>query len=439
MPSSALRDVMAHPLTFRRLIAGLLVATAVLGITAPDALAHDEHEDGVHAPTAVVDVVEVHGFLDPVLVDMLANVLSSLDPHETVAVVLQVDSTASVVDDAELARLAELIVAAPVPVSFWVGPSGAEVTGPMARLVALGDDVGIAPGAHLGLLGEAVLGERFGLPFGLPIDTDLVDRAVGYDEAIERGLARPAPVLLEHLVGVPGFEVRTVDGDSGTTVQPVTPTRFRQLDVLAQFFHTVASPAVAYLLLLLGMGLLVFELYTAGVGIAGVIGAGCFLLSTYGLGVLPARGWAVGVLVFAFVGFAIDVQAGIPRLWSIIGTISLVVGSVFLFEGQSFSWITLTVGLLGTVAGVVGGMPAMVRTRFSTPTIGREWMIGEEGIAEDDLSPNGTVRVRDAVWRATTNRATPVEPGGPIRVTGVDGLWLEVEPTQGGARDYRRR
>ena len=76
MPSSALRHVIAHLLAFRRLIAGLLVATAVIGITAPDAFAHAEHEDGVHAPTAVVDVVEVHGFLDPVLVDMLAHVLS---------------------------------------------------------------------------------------------------------------------------------------------------------------------------------------------------------------------------------------------------------------------------------------------------------------------------------------------------------------------------
>jgi len=428
----------------RRVVAGVLVMTAVVGIGVPTAHAHEGHEGDDHGSPAVIDVVEVHGFLDPVLVDMLADVLSSVDPAETVAVFLQVDSTASVVDDAELARLADLIVAAPVPVSFWVGPSGARATGPMARLVALGDDVGIAPGAHLGqlsapVLGETVVGERFGLPFGLPVDTDLVGRAVGYDEAIERGLARPAPVLLEHLVGVPGFEVRTVDGDDGPTVQPVTPTRFRQLDVVSQFFHTVASPAVAYLLLLIGMGLLVFELYTAGVGIAGVIGAGCFLLSTYGLGVLPARGWAVGVLVFAFLGFAIDVQAGVPRLWSIIGTVALVVGSVFLFEGQSFSWITLVVGLVGTVAGVVGGMPAMVRTRFSTPTIGREWMIGEEGTAEDQLSPNGTVRVRDAVWRATTNRATPVEPGGPIRVVGVDGLWLEVEPTEGAARDYRRR
>ena len=80
----------------------------------------------------------------------------------------------------------------------------------------------------------------------------------------------------------------------------------------------------------------------------------------------------------------------------------------------------------------------MVRTRFSTPTIGREWMVGEVGTVEESLSPNGTVRLRDAIWRATTNRATPVESGGAIRVVAVDGLWLEVEPTEGAARDYRR-
>ena len=83
-------------------------------------------------------------------------------------------------------------------------------------------------------------------------------------------------------------------------------------------------------------------------------------------------------------------------------------------------------------------MPAMLRTRFSTPTTGREWMVGEVGRVEGRLGPNGTVRIRDAVWRATTNRATPVEPGGDIRVVAVDGLWLEGEPTEGAARDYRR-
>jgi membrane-bound serine protease (ClpP class) len=84
-------------------------------------------------------------------------------------------------------------------------------------------------------------------------------------------------------------------------------------------------------------------------------------------------------------------------------------------------------------------MPAMVRTRFSTPTIGREWMIGEEGEAVTNVSPDGVVRVRGGLWRARTNRATPIPLHGPVRVVEVDGLLLEVEPLEGGAVDYREK
>ena len=420
----------------RRLLAALVLAAAFIGVGNPVAAAHAEHEG--YLPVA--DVVEISGFLDPVLVGMMADTLESLDQSETVAVVFQVDSTASVVPDSEIVRLARLIAESEVTVSFWIGPSGARATGPIAQLVILGDDIGIAPGARLGLFGDPIQGvAEFWIPLATDALADLRDATVGYDEAVRRGIARPAPVLLEQLAGVPGFEVVTVAGEDGDTVQPVTTTRFRQLDVIDQFFHTVASPAVTYLLLLIGMGLLLFELYTAGVGIAGAIGAGCFLLSTYGLGVLPARGWALALLVVAMLAYAIDVQAGVPRLWSVVGTVTLVAGSVFLFDGPSFSWITLLVGVIGTVMAMVGGMPTMVRTRFSTPTIGRGWMIGETGSAVERLAPNGTVTVREAVWRASTNRATPLEPGDEIRVVAVDGLWLEVEPIQGAARDYRSR
>ena len=68
------------------------------------------------------------------------------------------------------------------------------------------------------------------------------------------------------------------------------------------------------------------------------------------------------------------------------------------------------------VLAMLAGMPAMVRSRFSTPTIGREWMIGEEGVAATAVDPDGTVLVRDAPWRARTNRATPIADGDPVRV-----------------------
>ena len=154
---------------------------------------------------------------------------------------------------------------------------------------------------------------------------------------------------------------------------------------------------------------------------------------------LPTRWWAIALLVVAMFGYAVDIQTGVPRAWTVIATASLVVGSVALYDGVGMSWITLGVGLVGMIAAMSAGMPAMVRTRFSTPTIGRDWIVGESGAAVDAVDPEGTVCVREAVWKARTNRATPIEAGAPIRVVAVEGLWLEVAPEEGGARDYRSR
>jgi membrane-bound serine protease (ClpP class) len=177
-----------------------------------------------------------------------------------------------------------------------------------------------------------------------------------------------------------------------TKLQPLTTPVFSSLPVQDQLFHTVASPPAAYLLLVIGLSLIIFEFFTAGAGVAGLVGAGCLVLSCYGLATLPVRPWALALLVLAMFGFAVDVQTGVPRAWSVIGLVSLVVGSIWLFDGFSLSWITLLVGIAGTAMAMVSGMPAMVRTRFSTPTIGREWMIGEEGEAVTKVDPDGVVR-----------------------------------------------
>ena len=421
-----------------RLLLGVaLLAGAVLAplVAVGPAGAHEEHES--HEAPLVIDVVEVDGLLDPVLLEVMTGALEGVDPAETIALVFQVNSRGSVVSDDDVVALAELIMGSPVPVSFWVGPSGSRARGAVAQLVGLADDVGIAPGARFGGLGDPVAPlARFGRPFGLPSDTDLVAGTVGHDEAVERGLARSSPVLLEHLRGIPGFEGAAAEG-SGTV--PVVRTRFHKPGLVDQLFHTAASAPVAYLLFLVGAGLLVFELFTAGVGIAGVIGAGSFLLGCYGLAVLPTRWWAIALLVVAMFGYAVDIQTGVPRAWTVIATACLVVGSVALYDGVGMSWITLGVGLVGMIAAMSAGMPAMVRTRFSTPTIGRDWIVGESGEAVDAVDPEGTVCVREAVWKARTNRATPIEAGAPIRVVAVEGLWLEVAPEEGGARDYRSR
>lgn len=388
-----------------------------------------------------VSVVQVEGLIDPVLADFVERSIAAGEDAGVVAVVLQLDSSGAVVSDERLAELARTIGSASVPVAVWVGPSGAQATGGAAQLAGAAERLGIAPGARLGRTGALVVDEDQLSEAFLAGRDRLATGTINDEQARDLGIAveQPAPVIGEFLIELEGFVTEEVEVEDRTVRQPVTQPVFSALPVQDELFHTVGSPPAAYLLFVIGLALIVFELYTAGVGVAGLVGAGAFVLGCYGLAVLPTRPIGVALLVLAIFGFTVDVQTGVPRVWSAVGVLSLVAGSLVLYDGLSLSWITLLVGIVGTSVAMVSGMPAMVRTRFSTPTIGREWMIGEEGEAVTAVSPDGVVRVRGALWRARTNRATPLAEADAVRVVEVDGLLLEVEPLEGGAVDYREK
>jgi membrane-bound serine protease (ClpP class) len=192
---------------------------------------------------------------------------------------------------------------------------------------------------------------------------------------------------------------------------------------------------VAFVMLLIALALFVFEFFTAGVGVAAGTGIVFGILSAYGLGVLPTRPWAVALLLISMAALAIDIQAGVPRFWTGVGAVTFLGGAIWLYHGQAVSpWVIVVMAVLLALFAL-SGMPSMIRTRFSTPTIGREGMIGELGVASSTVDPEGTVKVHGAPWRARTNRATPISAGDVIRVVAIDGLLLEVEPEEGGAHD----
>ncbi len=383
-----------------------------------------------------MNVVKVTGLLDPVMVDFIEGAVAEAESTGVTALVLQTDSDGAVVSDEDLSRLLSTISEASVPVDVWVGPSGSGLTGRAALLAAAAEEVGMAPGTRIG-----------GAPAWDPAGLDaerlalLTDRVSNDSEAAELGITTVvAPTIGDLIVNLPGVESRQITQDDGEIRrEPITQVRFDQLPLLSQLMHTVASPPVAFLLVSVGLGLLLFELFTAGVGVAGVIGAGSLVLGSYGLAVLPTRWWALVLLGFAFLALAIDVQTGVPRLWTGVGFVAYAVVAFTIYDGLALSWITLVAAFVGMLLAFLGGMPAMVRTRFSTPTIGREWMIGEMGRAVTAIDPDGVVQLREALWRATTNRATPVDELDRVRVVGIEGLVLEVEPEEGGARDYRER
>ncbi|MEJ6740928.1 MAG: NfeD family protein [Actinomycetota bacterium] len=388
------------------------------------------------SPDGFVAVVKVSGLLDPVMVDFIRSSIDDANSEGALALVLQTDSNGVVVDDATFEALLNAMLASSVPIDVWVGPSGSHLTGLPAQLVGAADQVGMAPGSRLGDAGQPVVSG---------IDSTrlapITDKTVNAQEAADLGVTTlAAPTIGDFLVNLPGVATREVTADNGETRrEPLTQVRFGQLSLVSNLMHTVASPAVAYLLITVGLALIIFELFTAGVGVAGVVGAGAFILSGYGMWVLPTNWWAFVLLGLSIFAFAIDVQTGVPRVWTGIGIVLFVVFSFTVYDGMSMSWITLLVAVLGMALTFLAGMPSMVRTRFSTPTIGREWMIGEMGRAVTGINPDGVVQIREALWRASTNRSTPIEELDRVRVVSIDGLVLEVEPETGGAKDYRDR
>src|SRR6478735_7726 len=442
-PCSPRRHAVRRLPTTGAVLAVLGALLVVLGLAGPVASAAAQDSDttsttadGTTTTTDFVAVVKVSGLLDPVLVDFVEQSVADAESEGATALVLQSNTTGVVVSDADFAALLQRIQSASIPVDVWVGPSGSHLTGKAAQLVGVAHEVGMAPGTRLGDTGPPVIDS-----LDMARITPIVDRTVNAQEARDLGITSfDAPTIGDFLVKLPGVQTREVTADNGETrLEPVTQVRFGQLSLLSQLFHTVASPAVAYLLLAVGLALIVFELFTAGVGVAGVVGAGSFMLAGYGLGVLPVRWWGVALIGLAMLAFAIDVQTGVPRFWTGAGFVLFAVGSFTIYDGYSLSWVTLLVAFVGVALAFLAGMPSMVRTRFSTPTIGREWMVGELGRAVTSVDPDGVVQIRDALWRASTNRATPIDELDRVRVTGIDGLVLEVEPEEGGARDYRDR
>jgi membrane-bound serine protease (ClpP class) len=254
-------------------------------------------------------------------------------------------------------------------------------------------------------------------------------------------------VLAMDGVTVDGHTLDTVAqqlDNQGKPQNVATLVRFGGLGLIREMFHTVGSPPIAYLFFVIGACLLIFEFFTAGVGVAGLVGAVLSILGCYGLTELPTRTGAVVLLVLSLLAFAIDVQVGIPRFWTGVGITLFTLASWFLYPSLPgndlrLGWITLVVGILGVMFTFIVGMPSMTRTRFSTPTIGREWMIGHLGNAVEAIDPDGVALVGESKWRARTNRATPIAAGSQLRVIAIDGVTLQVEPLEGAARDHRER
>ncbi|HEU0132777.1 MAG TPA: NfeD family protein [Mycobacteriales bacterium] len=415
--------------TFRRVPARLLLLALTLGLAA--LLPRPGHAQELR-PAPTITIVQVSGAFDSAYAGFLRGELARADRRGDVAVLIRLNSSGTVKADGR--ALAAAVANTKVPVATWVGPTGAHVRG-AATLVWLAGDVRlVSSGARVGSPARLAIGGRTELPVEAPAALVEPGTTLRANALLEQRIATgSAGTLVEAVRALDG---QTVDGRVLHLDPALTVIRFARPGPVVAVRHSLASnPTLVYLLLLTGIGAIVFEAFQPGFGPAGYAGALLVALAAYGLVSMPVSPLGAALLLAGVGGMALDVRRNALGAFTWAGAAVLTAGSVLLVHSHGPAlrpavW-AIAVGVLGSLVfyGVV--MTVVLRALRGQAGQITEALVGRSGEVRSTLNPQGHVLVEGALWRArAVGWEGPVAAGTPVRITGIDAeaLVLDVEP-----------
>ena len=192
-----------------------------------------------------------------------------------------------------------------------------------------------------------------------------------------------------------------------------------------KILNTISNPNIAYILMMIGLAGLYFELSHPGAILPGVVGAISLILAFFSFQTLPVNYAGLLLIALAIIFFIAEIKVTSYGLLSLAGLISLTLGSIMLFEnvGVSLRLMMPTIVLIG---GFFVGIAFLAfRAYRRTPKGGRDGLIGESGVVKEKIDPEGLIFAHGEYWRATCNEV--VEEGEKVRIIGLRGLKLIVE------------
>lgn len=415
----------------RLLITSVFAVSAILA--GLPALAHGDQG---------IDVVVVSGSLDGRMIDF---VIDTIEDSEAEVVVLQIDSAATL--NGNFDELLDLVTDPPTPVAIYAGPAPARVSGGALRLLAAAPIAGAAPGVVLGPAvptragdsddSDAIRATHPDLPEQLISGSALVVGDFdGFLDLVEPSIGQFVVGLHDRQVIIDGAKVRletaiAVIGDGVVNLRPSGEVTFIEPGLIDATLRLGIGPEAAFFFLMMGFSLVAFEFYAVGPGAAAAIGVASLLLGGYGISVLPVRWWAVALIPIGLLLYTIDFQRNDLGWKSLLGTGALMSAGLFFTDAapqivQTW-WIVLII-VLGTALWFGFALTTIVRSRFSTQTIGRDHLVGRIGAADTAIAPEGTVVVDGAKWQARSTRGSGIEAGDRVEVVAVEGIVLEVDP-----------
>lgn len=348
------------------------------------------------------------------------------------------------------------ILESPVPVIVYVSPGGAHAGSAGVFITMAAHIAAMAPGTNIGAAHpvttqgqmDTIMSEKAtndAMAFIRSIAAKRGRNAEWAAQAVLKSVSLTETEALENnvinLVAANEQELLSkIDGknitvSTGTVALNTKDASIKSLEMGwgEKMLNILSDPNVAYILFLLGLYGLIFELYSPGAIFPGVIGGICIILALYTMHTLPVNYAGLALILFGVILFLLEIKIVSHGLLGIGGVISLLLGSMMLIRTDniwsmaSLSWsvIITAVGVTSLFFLFVVGMG--LKAQRAKPAIGLEAMIGEIGQSISELNPAGTVRMHGEIWKAVTP-AGLIPEGKKVIVTGILNWTLQVEP-----------
>jgi len=430
--------------------APLLLSVALLFLLPPWA-------GGAPAPIAKIDI---EGVISPVTLRLVGLALDRAQAERAQALIIQLDTPGGL--EKSMRAIVQRMLNSEVPVIIFVAPTGARAASAGVFITMAAHIAAMAPATNIGAASPVMIGggsadktmmkkiENDAAAFIRTValergrNADWAEKAVRQAVSItEREavklkvvdlVADSIPDLLDK---IDGRAVKTPRGVVTLTTRgaPVTPIEIGFRD---RVLNVITDPNVAYVLMMLGMLGLFFELSTPGAVLPGVIGGISLILAFFAFQSLPINYAGVLLILFGIVLLVAEIKIVSHGILAIGGIVSMALGSLMLFDapeiGLRVSWWAI-VPMVGTTAGfflfvVAAGVRALGRRQL----LGPSGLVGQLATVRERLAPEGQVLVYGEIWRAVAE-GEPVEAGAHVRVVAVDGLTLKVAraDAKGGA------
>ena len=437
------------------------------------------------ADSQPVVLLTLEGAVSPATADYAVRGIREAADKRAGLVILQMDTPGGL--DTSMRSVIKEILASPVPVAVFVGPSGARAASAGTFILYASHVAAMAPGTNLGAATPVPIG--IGQPGKQPdkeeakkpkasdktkgdakkdqakedeapegaMSRKQVHDAAAYirslaqlrgrnadwgERAVREAVSLPAQDALKmNVIDLLARDVKDLlaklDGRKVTVqgVERVLATKDAEVlalepDWRSRLLAVIANPSVALILMMLGIYGIIFEMMNPGFVLPGVIGGICLLLALYAFQLLPINYAGLGLILLGIV--FIVAEAFLPSFGAlgIGGVIALAIGAVILIEPNAGADYTMPLPLVASISAIGGGIVFFtvlfaLKARKRPVVSGQEQMVGTIGEVLEDLVSEGWARVEGERWRIASDR--PLQRGQKVRVTGVTGLTLRVE------------